>query len=438
MDVSQIENFFRDDLLKWINDLKVSFADNFLTYQGAVELLLVPVAFFLGRSFHKRVTPKISSSIKERLPLMVRDSLFINTVFKQLWLLFVVLILKLSAFIIATQGIRPYLLVIAGSLTLAWVIIKIASSLVMNQFWARLISATAWILAALNVFGLLGKTMAFLDTVGFVYNQKNLSLLVLFKGIVLLLALVQTASFINKIAQDRIQKANNLSPSIQVLLAKGAKVGLMTLAIYLGLKGIGIDFTGLAIFSGAVGVGVGFGLQKVISNLVCGVILLLEKSIKPGDIIEVGNARGKIKSLNARFISMETFDKKEYLIPNDSLITGQVINWTYGENNVRLRIPFGVAYSSDLRQAMKLSEEAALTVEGVLRDPLPACRLRAFADSSVNFELRVWIGDPEKGTGRIISNVMLAIWDSFNENGIEFPYPQQDVFIKNMPGEVGS
>lgn len=310
MDVSQIENFFRDDLLKWINDLKVSFADNFLTYQGAVELLLVPVAFFLGRSFHKRVTPKISSSIKERLPLMVRDSLFINTVFKQLWLLFVVLILKLSAFIIATQGIRPYLLVIAGSLTLAWVIIKIASSLVMNQFWARLISATAWILAALNVFGLLGKTMAFLDTVGFVYNQKNLSLLVLFKGIVLLLALVQTASFINKIAQDRIQKANNLSPSIQVLLAKGAKVGLMTLAIYLGLKGIGIDFTGLAIFSGAVGVGVGFGLQKVISNLVCGVILLLEKSIKPGDIIEVGNARGKIKSLNARFISMETFDKK--------------------------------------------------------------------------------------------------------------------------------
>ncbi|WP_051249702.1 mechanosensitive ion channel family protein [Maridesulfovibrio zosterae] len=433
MDLSQIEHFLRNDLVKWGNELKVSFVENFLTIHGAVELLLVPVAFLLGLLFHKRITPRIEKVLKDKLPLMVRNSLFFNTVFKQLWLIFVVLILKLSAFIIGTQGIRPHLLVIASSLTLAWVIIKIASSLVMNQFWARLISATAWILAALNVFGLLGRTLDFLDTVGFIYNQKNLSILVLFKGIVLLLALIQTASFVNKIAQDRIQKARNLSPSIQVLLAKGSKVGLMTLALYLGLKGVGIDFTGLAIFSGAVGVGVGFGLQKVISNLVCGVILLLEKSIKPGDIIEIGNARGKIKSLNARFISMETFDKKEYLIPNDTLITGQVINWTYADNNVRLRIPFGVAYSSDLRKAMKLSEEAALAVDGVLKDPAPACRLRAFADSSVNFELRIWIGDPEKGTGRIISNVMLAIWDSFNENGVEFPFPQQDVFIKNMP-----
>ncbi len=433
MDISVIEKFFRVDLLKWIVNFKESVVRDFFSVSGAEELLLIPLIFILGRLFHKKVTPKIESGIKGKLPIVVRDSLFIKTVLEQMWLIFTVLLFKLSVYIMFPKEYRPDLLIIAGSLTAAWVLIKIASSLVMNQFWAKFISATAWTMAALNVFGMLGKTVAFLDTVGFVYNQKNLSILVLFKGIILLIALIQVASFVNKIAQSKIEQSKTLSPSLQVLLSKGSKLGLMTLAIYLGLKGIGVDFTGLTIFSGAVGVGVGFGLQKVISNLVCGVILLLERSIKPGDIIEVGNARGKIKSLNARFISMETFDKKEYLIPNDSLITGQVINWTYGDSSVRLRIPFGIAYSSDVRKAMALSEAAAKTVSGILESPAPACRMTGYGASSVDFELRIWINDPEKGTGRVKSDTMLAIWDSFNANGIEFPFPQQDIFIKNLP-----
>ncbi|MBI9111774.1 mechanosensitive ion channel family protein [Maridesulfovibrio ferrireducens] len=436
MDISKLENFFRYDLIKWLHELQRSIVKDFFSWHGAIEVVLVPLIFLIGRLFHKRITPKIEASIKNKLPKIVRESLFIKTFLKQIGLIFTVLLFKMSVFIMVSQHYKPGLLVVAGSLTAAWVIIKIASSLVMNQFWARVISTTAWVMAALNVFGLLGKTVAFLDTVGFVYNDKNLSILVIFKGIILLLALIQVATFSNKIAQEKIVKSHSLSPSLQVLLSKASKVGLMTLAVYLGLKGIGVDFTGLTIFSGAVGVGVGFGLQKVISNLVCGVILLLERSIKPGDIIEVGNARGKIKSLNARFIAMETFDKKEYLIPNDSLITGQVINWTYGDNSVRLRIPFGVAYSTDLREAMKASEEAALTVSGVLMTPAPVCRMTGYGASSVDFELRIWIDSPEKGTGRVKSDTMLAIWDSFKEKGIEFPFPQQDIYIKNLPPMV--
>ncbi|SMF36168.1 mechanosensitive ion channel family protein [Desulfovibrio gilichinskyi] len=435
MDISIIEEFLRNDLIKWLHDFQRSIIDGFFSWHGAAEVALVPLIFFLGKYFHKKVTPKIEESLKGKLPKIVRESLFVKTILREVGLILSVLLFKLSVFILSAHHYKPSLLVIAGSLTAAWVIIKIASSLVMNTFWARVISTTAWVMAALNVFGLLGKTVAFLDTVGFVYNDKNLSIIVLFKGAILLLALVQVATFSNKIAQDRIAKSRSLSPSLQVLLSKACKLGLMALAIYLGLKGIGVDFTGLTVFSGAVGVGVGFGLQKVISNLVCGVILLLERSIKPGDIIEVGNARGKIKSLNARFIAMETFDKKEYLIPNDSLITGQVINWTYGDSTVRLRIPFGVAYSSDVREAIKVSEAAALTVTGVLKNPAPACRMTGFGASSVDFELRIWIGDPEKGTGRVKSDTLLAIWDAFKEKGIEFPFPQQDIFIKNLPAK---
>ncbi len=433
MDISTVERFLRNDLIKWLHDLQKSIVKDFFSWHGAIEIVLIPLIFLLGRFFHKKITPKIEASLQRKLPTVILESLFVKTILREIGLIFSVLLFKLSVYIITAQNYKPSLLVIAGSLTAAWVIIKIASSLVMNTFWARVISTTAWVMAALNVFGLLGKTVAFLDTVGFVYNDKNLSVIVLFKGIILLLALIQVATFSNKIAQDRIAKSKSLSPSLQVLISKACKVGFMTLAVYLGLKGIGVDFTGLTIFSGAVGVGVGFGLQKVISNLVCGVILLLERSIKPGDIIEVGNARGKIKSLNARFISMETFDKKEYLIPNDSLITGQVINWTYGDSSVRLRIPFGIAYSSNVREAMKVSEEVALTVKGVLKNPAPACRMTGFGASSVDFELRIWIGDPEKGTGRIKSDTLLAIWDAFKEKGIEFPFPQQDIYIKNLP-----
>lgn len=433
MDISTVEKFLRNDLIKWLHDLQESLVKGFFSWHGAIEITLVLLIFLLGRFFHKKVTPKIKSSLTGKLPTVIRESLFVTTILREIGLIFSVLLFKLSVYIMSAQHYNPSLLVIAGSLTAAWVIIKIASSLVMNRFWAKVISTTAWVMAALNVFGLLGKTVAFLDTVGFVYNDKNLSVIVLFKGIILLLALIQVASFSNRMAQDRISKSSSLSPSLQVLISKTCKVGFMTLAVYLGLKGIGVDFTGLTIFSGAVGVGVGFGLQKVISNLVCGVILLLERSIKPGDIIEVGNARGKIKSLNARFISMETFDKKEYLIPNDSLITGQVINWTYGDSSVRLRIPFGVAYSSDIRAAMKVSEEVALTVKGVLKNPAPVCRMTGFGASSVDFELRIWIGDPEKGIGRVKSDTLLAIWDGFKEKGIEFPFPQQDIYIKNLP-----
>ncbi len=437
MDVSKIESFLRNDLIKLLNEIVAAFRAEFFSLRGVLEIILIPLSFFAGRFIGSRLRPRIESGLGRRLPALVTQSLLFQTVLDQIWLLFTLFFIRLAIFLMSAQEVRPHLLVIFSSLIMAWVVIKIVSSLVMNKFWARFISMTAWIMAALNVFGVLGRTIDFLDTVGFTYNNKNLSIILLFKGIILLVALVQVALFANRLTQDRIEKSTSMSPSLRVLASKGVKVGFVTFAVYLGLKGIGVDFTGLAVFSGAVGVGVGFGLQKVISNLVCGVILLLERSIKPGDTIEVETVYGVIKSLNARFVSVVTRDGKEYLIPNDMLITGTVVNWTHSDPEVRVRIPFGVSYSSDLRKAMELSEQCAKSIKGVLSNPRPICRMTAYGASSVDFELRIWINDPEKGVGRVKSDVMLAIWDAFKENGIEFPFPQQDVFIKNLPEKAG-
>ena len=196
---------------------------------------------------------------------------------------------------------------------------------------------------------------------------------------------------------------------------------------------LGVNLSAFAFIGGAIGVGVGFGLQKVVSNLISGVILLLDKSIKPGDVIEVGDSYGRIQSLGARYVSVVTRDGFEYLIPNEDLITQQVINWSFSSKLVRLKIGVGVSYGADIHKAMDLVVEAASGIDRVLTQPGPVCQLKNFGDSSVDLELRIWIADPEKGISNISSALRIAIWDAFQENGIEIPFPQRDLHIKSQP-----
>ena len=201
-------------------------------------------------------------------------------------------------------------------------------------------------------------------------------------------------------------------------------MGLVTLST------VGIDLTAFALFGGAVGVGLGFGFQKVFSNLISGILLLLDRSIKPGDVIEVGSTFGRIQALRARYAAVRTRDGTEYLIPNEDLITTRVVNWSFSNKLVRLKIPFGVSYDSDIVLARKLVLEAAAATSRVLKVPKPVCHLKDFGESSIDLELRIWINDPEKGVSNIGSEIRLAIWISFKEHGIEFPFPQRDVHLK--------
>ena len=174
-----------------------------------------------------------------------------------------------------------------------------------------------------------------------------------------------------------------------------------------------------------------FGLQKIISNLISGILLLLDKSIKPGDVITIGDTYGWINSLGARYVSLVTREGKEFLIPNEDLITHQVENWSFSDNAVRLKVPVGISYHADVRLAMNLCVEAAKENNRVIGVPEPVCLLGGFGDSSVDLELRFWIDDPINGLGNVKSQVLLAIWDKFHQHNIEIPFPQRDLHIRS-------
>jgi small-conductance mechanosensitive channel len=186
------------------------------------------------------------------------------------------------------------------------------------------------------------------------------------------------------------------------------------------------------VLSGVVGVGIGFGLQRVVSNFVSGMIILLDQSIKPGDTITLGETFGWIRELRARFVSVVTRDGREFLIPNEDFITTQVVNWSFSDKFVRLDVPFGVSYDSDPHQVTDVATEAAASVDRVCAEyRRPVCWMTEFGDSSINFLLRFWIEDPQQGLTNIRGKVMMALWDAFKENGISIPFPHREVILRS-------
>jgi len=328
----------------------------------------------------------------------------------------------------AKHAKQPHQLVsIAAAVFLAWVVAHVASRLIRSRFLGRLVAFVVWAMAVLHALGLSEPALEFLDDVGFAIGKSHVSLLLLLKGLALFVVLIQSARLFAGIFDDKLQYADGISPSAQVLFAKGARFGLYALAVTITLSSVGVDLTSLTVFSGAVGVGVGFGLQKIFSNFVSGVILLLDKSLKPGDVIDMNGVQGRIAQINARYAAVETLDGKAYLIPNENLIGNEVINLSYSNSRLLIRADVGVAYDADPRQAMELMVQAALSTPRVLAEPAPKCLLTSFGDSSINLSVGFWIEDPHEGIGNVRGDVLLAIWDAFNAAGVSIPFPQREV-----------
>ncbi|MDX1710252.1 MAG: mechanosensitive ion channel [Rhodovibrionaceae bacterium] len=343
----------------------------------------------------------------------------------------VLLVLSMLARALMAQAGQPTaLLTVAISLLAAWIVIRLSASLIRNRELARGVAVAVWVLAALNIVGLLGPAIEFLDQLALPIGARQVSVLTLINALLLLALLLWGARVLGRFLAARIDRSRALTPSIKVLTQKSVHIVLLASAFLISLDYLGIDLTAFAVFTGAVGVGVGFGLQKVVSNLISGFILLMDRSIKPGDVIELEETFGWVTSLGARYVALSTRDGKEWLIPNEDLITQRVINWSYTNQLLRLPLRFGISYHSDVRLAMELSVEAASTVKRVLQDPQPVCRLIGFGDSSVDFELRVWISDPQGGVMNVRSEIFLAMWEKFREHGIEIPFPQRDLHIK--------
>ena len=335
----------------------------------------------------------------------------------------------------ATWPSRSYILSVIATLAFVWLAIALLSRLIRNKFLRKLISYGLWAFATLQILGLTEPATTVLDSAAVEFGETRISLLLIINAFVLLGLLFFGARFISTTTSEKIRSNEEISPSMRVLVVKALQVLLYGAAFFIGMRAVGFDLTGLAVLSGAIGVGLGFGLQKVVSNLVSGVIILLDKSIKPGDVISLGDTFGWINSLGARYVSVVTRDGKEYLIPNEDLITGQVVNWSHSDEFVRLDIYFGTAYNDDPHKVRAIAIGAAMSVGRVLSDyRKPVCHIVGFGDSSVDYILRFWIKDPTGGLTNVRGAVYLALWDAFQAENISIPFPQREV---RMLGDEG-
>ena len=329
-------------------------------------------------------------------------------------------------------GLSYALIEVAVILTLAWAVIRLGSSAISDTFISKSVATFVWSIAALHVFGLLVPLIGFLDSMKFQVGGHDISVFDVVASIITVAVFLWLALLITRMLEARIQASSEISKTTQVLIAKVLKIVIVVGAFLLALGTVGIDLTAFVVFGGAIGVGLGFGLQKIFSNLVAGFILLTDKSIKPGDTINIAGEYGKIETLGARYVSVITRDGIEHLVPNEELITNRVENWSYSHANVRLKIPVGVHYDCDVHEAIELCKKAANNVKRVLAHPQPACLLKGFGDSSVDLEIRIWIKDPMNGCANVMNEVLLGVWDLFHEKGIQIPYPQRDLHLKSV------
>jgi small-conductance mechanosensitive channel len=324
---------------------------------------------------------------------------------------------------------RSYLLSISARLALAWLAISIVTSVIRNEFLVRLVSVSAWAVAALSIVGLLDPVIEALDSVAIVLGGLRLTPLLVIKLVVLLAIALWITKIASNFIEGRINHSTDLTPSIQVLLVKLMRLALMIFAITVTMSAVGIDLSALAIFSGAVGVGIGFGLQKIVANFISGVILLADKSVKPGDLVTIGDSSGRISAMNTRYISVAAGDGREFLIPNEDLVTQKVVNWTYTDKLTLVKVTFGTNYEADPRLVCKLAIEIASASPRAIKAKPANCVLTEFAEAGMKFSLTFWIAEPD-GMDTVKSDVMLAMWDAFKKEQIRVPYPVREIRVR--------
>jgi small-conductance mechanosensitive channel len=405
-------------------------AAQFATVWVPIQLALVALAALIGWSIAaliRRRTDFVGLTMGWPVHLRLAARAVIDNL-GTIFTVLLVLVLRAAAQELTDIPSRFYLLGVVASLGTAWIVIALMASLIHNTFANRVVSAVAWTIAALNILGLLEPVRAALDTAGITIGGLRITALLVLKTTGFLLVALWAAVAAGNFIDRRIRGFPDLTPSIQVLLSKLINIGLITFAVLIVLSSVGIDFSALAVFSGAVGLGLGFGLQKIVSNLVSGIILLADKSIKPGDVISLGETYyGWVDRMGARYTSVVSRDGREYLIPNEDFVTQRVINWSYSKDDVRISLEFSTDVVADPHQVQRVALAAVSALPRVLADPAPVCHFMDFGSKSLDFSLRFWIRDPVHGVTNAKSAVRLALWDALKREGIPIPPPVQDL-----------
>ncbi|MBT6379337.1 MAG: mechanosensitive ion channel [Opitutales bacterium] len=426
----------------YLNPWWESFRQVFVGPDLLIQLGGIAAAFLIAWIVAMGLSPlfrKVTDAIEERDDWIEdtvdwgSDNFFRILVFVLLW--------SISMYLDASSvsGGMNYILVRAvASIATLWLVSAALPAAIKKQVYFKTLFFVLAIVLVLNLLGVWVVIRDGLDgmklfPVSGSSGETKVTVLSLFKGIIAISILIPMTGWLIRTSTSRVGRMPNVSPALQVLATKFLKVFIAVGAILFVIGSLGVNLSAFAFMGGAIGLGLGFGFQKVISNLISGVILLGDRSIKPGDVIEVDQTYGWINTLGARYTSVITRDGTEHLIPNEMMITEKVVNWSFSDDKVRVKIPFGVSYTSDIHKAMDLALEAAGADKRILADPPAAVRLTGYGDNSVDFELRAWILDPTDGLGNIRSAFYIRIWDLFKSNDIEFPYPQRDLHIKDMP-----
>lgn len=404
-------------------------------WQLAILLLAAVAASLVNRRIQNLLETQASATLRGFRHIAVRSAQ------RLLWPLIALAIALPAKAILAWYQLPLQLLQIAASILWALALIRFSVYLLRKAFTINpllkssenALSMLVWAGVVLHLLGWLPSVLLFLDSLAFTLGDSRISVLSVMKLLLLVIFAFTVAIWMSDVISRQLRQSANISPSMQVGFNKFSKFILLTLAFLFALNSVGINLNSLAVFGGALGVGLGFGLQRIASNFISGFILVLDRSIKPGDVITVGDKFGWVEALNSRYVVVRNREGVDTLIPNENLITSEVINWSYADPNVRVIIKVQISYDDDPELAMALLLECANASKRILQEPAPGVRLMEFAESGIELQLRIWISDPENGTGSIKSDVNLAIWRAFKANNITIPFPQRDLHIKSMP-----
>lgn len=424
MDFRFLTNFYKTSE-RWV-------VKNVFNLEVLIEILILMSAIlasyflskFLTDLFRKKIERDKREKLKRFNQLSTKSTFFI---------IVLILILLLTSGISFFLKINSYLQETSMTLLIAWLAISFISVTLEKTAWTKVIAVMIWLVVALSITGLLDPTLSFLKETKFTFGSRKITAYMLIQGFFVFIILYWAVNYLSKLVETRLLKVRHFTPAQKILISKTLKLFLITVAVIVGLDFIGLNLTTLAFLGGAIAFGVGFGLQKIFSNLICGFILLVDRSIKPGDVISVAGTYGTVQNLDARYVAVVTRDGRKHLIPNETLISEQVENWSFRDHKVRIRIGIGVGYDSDIEKVIEIVENIAKQHPRVLPSPAPVCLLKGFGDYSIDLELRIWIEDPENGFGRPKSEIYLAIWKEFKKHDIEIPFPKSEVTLKPVP-----
>lgn len=405
-----------------------------LTPAGAWQLAVVCVAALTGWLMHRRWQAVIEHRRGERVGFR---RLAVRGTGRAVFPLTVFVVVIAGRGILSRFELQTSLLELLAPLFISLALIRLIVYILRRAFgpsaalraWEGVIGSLIWGGVALHLLGWLPDLLAALDGPSVNLGDVRVSILSTLKLIFSVAVFMVLAGWLSRYIEYRASRSEYLSSSMKVGLSKISKVVLYTIAALIALNTVGIDLTTLTVFGGALGVGLGFGLQRIASNFISGFILLFDRSIKPGDVITVGDRFGWVVALHARYVVVRDRDGVETLIPNENLITSEVTNWSYTDRHVRIKVPVQISYEDDPEIAMQVMLDACKVSDRILNDPKAQVRMLAFGDNGINLELRLWLDDPEEGVGSIKSDINMAIWKGFKEKGISIPYPQRDIHL---------